>query len=573
MRAGLVRAVLGGVAIALLLGAAQPASRAAATESPATDSAPLAAAGWIARELAHDGRYSLGDVGITIDGLLALAGAGLGRETAARAVQQLADDALGYVSKGTGAPEVRYAGGVGKLLVAVLAHHGDVRTFGGLDLVAEVTALVRPDGRLADLGPGGFAASTTGFNQAWGVLGLAGLARVGLVDPAVLERAGQFIVDHQCPSGAFQDGGFSAAGAKTCAGLQPAHNDATALLLQALLAVDQAPGVAASVSRAAAVQRAAAHLRADQGDDGGFVDTWSAHSQGRNASSTGLAAQALRAVGDHGAASLAERFILDQAIGCDGVPRVRGVLLGKSGNRYGLDDGRRAAGEGEHQAHAQAMLALGAPPLGDLDAAASADVEPILDCPEPEPEPEPTTTTTTTTTTIPTGPGAGPGTGPGTGLGQGPGPGAGPGSGGGGPGGDGLGGEQGVVGGGDADGAGAAPTGPRLAPPEVPGEPGPRLVLGLDVGPALDPELPVEDARADEVDEDGLDVEHVADRGGPAELAAGAQGSGGDGSADGRPDLVLAGAVVLCAGLAVGVARLRARRRRVLPAVERLEDG
>jgi prenyltransferase beta subunit len=120
-----------------------------------------------------------------------------------------------------------YAGPTAKLLLVALAAGEDPESFGGIDLVSELRALMLTKGakagRFAD--DSKFGDFSNPLGQAFGVLALERSTSAGAPRQAVA-----YLSAAQCPDGGFPD----AFGAKKCT----SSPDATGLVVQALIAAD-----------------------------------------------------------------------------------------------------------------------------------------------------------------------------------------------------------------------------------------------------------------------------------------------------------------------------------------------
>lgn len=348
----------------IFLGAMQPAT--ASPVAPATSpglAAPAAAAlDWLEGELANDGGYlttsyeyggsvySYDDWGLTIDAALALAAGGRGAgASASTALGQVADNITDYVTGASfGAPDDRYAAALGKATLAAAALGADPTAFGGRDLVAELRARMQTSGadagRFSDLSD--YGDYSNGIGQALAIMGLARTAG-GVPAPAV-----EFLVDQQCPGGGFR-GDYAVRGG--CTDDADATVDATGFAIQALTAVELTCAVRDDIAKAAA------WLVAGQGSDGGFGGGSDA-----NTNSSGLAAQALRAIGSTTSADAAAGFItaLQLTTGADSGAIAR--------NQAGFDDAGDGVAilerDGFRRATGQAVLALDLPAYSEIGA-------------------------------------------------------------------------------------------------------------------------------------------------------------------------------------------------------------
>ncbi|MBB5953565.1 hypothetical protein FHS29_000135 [Saccharothrix tamanrassetensis] len=356
------------VAVALSALAASAVLAVPGHAGPVTARPAEAAAGWLARQLVDGERFetvidpdTFPDQGLTIDALLAFDAAGVAQDNAAKALAWLAQpEVIGsYVTDEEGS---QYAGSYAKLALAVLAQSEDPTAFGGVDLIAGLTALQAPSGRFTDKTsyPSDL---TNNFSQSIAVIALE---RHGSAPRAAVD----FLAGSACP-----DGGFPLKFAQpTCT----SQVDATAMAVQALLAADR-PAVAA---------KGVAWLADHQLADGGFPDNGLPGDQGTtsNANSTGLAAQALRVGGRGDVADTAVAYLTKLQVGCSHGPTTGAIAYDAKG--FNAGNATRAT--------AQAILGLVGVSLAEVSSAGDRPAAPVLDCP--------TTTTTTTTTTATTEP-------------------------------------------------------------------------------------------------------------------------------------------------------------------------
>lgn len=346
--------------------------------SPPVNQPARAAAAWLAAQ-GDDGVYEyLGtpDWGLTADAVVALAAARSADDAARRSTERLRGAVDEFASPAPG-PDDRVAGALAKLLLVALVRGEDPTGFGGRDLPAELLSTLRDDGRFSDVGTGG-ADTSNGFTQA---LAVTALARLGQVPPAAVAH----LLRQQCPGGGFRlflvgDGG--------CTQDSAADGDTTGLAVQALLAVgtDDAGQAAA---------RAGAFLAARQRPDGSVGG--SGPTAAPNVNSTALAAQALRALGRTVEADRAEAWVRSLQLGCDAPAADRGAVAYNGAARaeavgQGISPARR---DQFLRATTQAVLGLGAVPLGALVADGAAPGTEPLECTG-------TTTTTAPPTTAPT---------------------------------------------------------------------------------------------------------------------------------------------------------------------------
>ncbi|MEV0392078.1 peptidase [Polymorphospora rubra] len=278
------------------------ATPAAAAAAPPTLSRSDAAAGWLARQLVDGERFeaefggvSYPDQGLTIDAIFAFAAAKVADHNGAKALTWLARPEIltGYVGDGT---TEAYAGATAKLTLAAQVRGADPTAFGGVDLVAQLRSLEDPSGRFADRSAWGDYSNA--FSQSFALLALD---RTPAGAPAT---AAAFLAGSRCA-----DGGYPLLFAQaTCV----SDVDATALAVQALLAVDRYADAAAGL----------AWLTGAQAANGSFGNA----AGEPNANSTGLAAQALWAGGRLISAAKANIFLLGLQVGCSGPVADRGAV-------------------------------------------------------------------------------------------------------------------------------------------------------------------------------------------------------------------------------------------------------
>ena len=300
-RPGAAAALLIGTGLVLgLLGTVR--SGAATPTSPRPTAEATAALDWLAGQItAHGGALpgpvaGTPDWGLTADAVLAFASAGRSTDPAAvAATDQLVAHAADFTTYTSGGVTVRVAGPTAKVLLVALST-GRSATVGGVDLDAALRGLMRSSGpqtgRFADGAPDPTWDGSNGFGQSLAMLALARTDR-GVPAPAV-----GFLLAQQCPAGGFRLNYGVTAGCGTDA---EADSDATAVSLQALLAVERSPGVLA------ALHRGTDWLRSRQGADGSFGGT--GPTAARNTNTTGMSAQLLRVAGDTASADRAARWI------------------------------------------------------------------------------------------------------------------------------------------------------------------------------------------------------------------------------------------------------------------------
>lgn len=314
---------------------------------PPTLSRSDAAAGWLARQLVDGERFeaefggvTYPDQGLTIDAIFAFAAAGVADSYGASALTWLSQPAVltGYVGDGT---VEAYAGATAKLTLAVQVRGDDPTAFGGVDLVTQLRGLADPSGRFSDRSAWGDYSNA--FSQS---LALLALDRTPAGAPAA---AASYLAGSRCA-----DGGYPLQFAQpTCV----SDVDATALAVQALLAVDRYADAAAGLHWLIAVQ----------GTDGGFTGAGGV----ANANSTGLAAQALWAGGRLIAAARANIFLLHLQVGCSGPAANRGAVAYTS---TGFDAATAP------RSTAQATLGLARVGFAALSASGARPAAPVLAC-------------------------------------------------------------------------------------------------------------------------------------------------------------------------------------------------
>lgn len=356
------------LALTLLVGMAG-AAPVRAGDRPTTTDPALAAAGWLADQVASDPALP---GGILADAVLAFAAVGAADDASVLALSRLEAGLDAYISPtGTQRP-----GETGKALLAVLVRGADAAAFGGHDLEAELRAMLS-----TEPGPdqGRFGTATV-IDQAYAMLALS--RTPGGVPPFAVS----WLAAAQCPSGEYQwDGSCPSA-----AGME--DSDTTALAAQALLASGE------TVASSAAI----AWLLGAQDTAGGFPSFGTP-----NAGSSGLAAQAVRAAGETDAADAAAAFVASLQFGCDADPGEVGAIGWAAGIPGFLV-----------YTAPSAMMAFGAPRMDQLSAEGASAEAPILDCP-PQPAETPAATPAPTATPSPgagqlpdTAAGPGPATGP-----------------------------------------------------------------------------------------------------------------------------------------------------------------
>jgi hypothetical protein len=342
---------------ALVAVAPLPASAAPALPDPGG-----AALDWTERELDDDDDGVLAtsgfpDFGLTIDALLALAAGGRGDgEVAAASTDAVEADISSYVTSGDFGPDDRWAGALAKTLLLALVQGSDPTDFGGFDLEDELHARMQTTGGDAgrfsdhvesfqcDGQPCDFS---NGFGQALAVIALARTGG-GVPDPAV-----SFLLAQQCPAGGFR-GDYSSGGG--CTDDASATVDATGFALMALIATDPTCATRQSVTDAVA------WLLDGQGNGGAFGGE-----SGSNTNSTGLAAVAMRSLGEAGAADDAAAFIADLQL--ESGDDLGAIALNAAGEASAGDGIQEPERDGFRRATTQGVLAFGLPTYAEIGAA------------------------------------------------------------------------------------------------------------------------------------------------------------------------------------------------------------
>ncbi|WP_063741272.1 prenyltransferase/squalene oxidase repeat-containing protein [Saccharothrix syringae] len=349
---------------------ADAASANASSASAAQAGVAAAAAGWLARRLVDGdhleteyGGTRFVDHGLTLDALFALAAAGVAEDRADAITAWFARPETVATYLHFGDPNTSYAGSYAKLALAVQVRGLDPTDFGGVDLIAGLTALQAPSGRFSDV-PQDFS---NGFTQAFAVLALERRQ-------SAPRNAVDFMLGTRCPGTGFPVQLL----AEPCV----PDVDTTAMAVQALLAVDRTPADDAALAEAltwlAGQQQPGGGFREDGKDDEG------------NANSTGLAAQALRAGGRTAEADRAAAFLAGLAQGCSAAGADRGAI---AYDRTGFTAATAQA------ASAQAVLGLVGVGYAELSAEGAVTGVPVLDCPVAPTSTTPAASTSDTTTT------------------------------------------------------------------------------------------------------------------------------------------------------------------------------
>lgn len=361
-------AVCSGVAVAPLAAPATSAAAlahpTAAASAPRTSSAAAAAAGYLARKLGgkHHDHYTSSfknggkvehfvNYGETADAVLSMDASGASQAAAVRATKYLAANATGPSYIGGPASSGFSPGAIGKVMLVAEAQHANVRSFGGVNLVA---ALRSTEGNGTPAGeyqqnPAGTDPADAFFStvsQALPVLALANDPRInGQPDAAAVS----FLAAQQCANGGFPSQ-LQSDPATACEAGQDV--DSTGYAVQALLAAGDHADAEQGISWLRKVQ----HKNGSFGEPG-------------NANSTALAIQAL--VAGHAPIGHALRWLRSDQIGCSGSVARRGAVAFTGGT---FDD--RAL-----LATSQAGAALARAPLASIDKTGAHGGSPVLACP------------------------------------------------------------------------------------------------------------------------------------------------------------------------------------------------
>lgn len=262
-----------------------------APASAAPRPSAVTAATWQASQLDDQGgiyndQYDFTDWGLTVDSVVALKATGAQPTLATKATAYVAAHVRSYNSYDDyGQPGVRISGATGKLLYLADVTGSNPRDFGGFDLRAESLALMTTSGvnkgRFQDQG-------TTDYSNAFGqAFNILGLTRSG----GVPKDAVSFLIKQQCAVGGFRlypDDTAPTCDQATDPVLDP---DSTGLAVQALLAAARTGNKAAGT----AASKGAQWLLREQAQNGSFEG--SGPTASANTNSTGLAGEAIRAVG------------------------------------------------------------------------------------------------------------------------------------------------------------------------------------------------------------------------------------------------------------------------------------
>jgi hypothetical protein len=333
------------VAVVALLANAAPAT------ACTTHDRARAATTWLAGQLTDGERIQITWKGLyenypdlTAKAVLAFDAAGIARDHAENATAWLATPAVarGYVGDGvTTSSVVAHA----QLALVAEAQSLDPTDFGGVDLIAELQALMEPTGRFAGLRNGQVIGD--GLGQALAVIALH---RHGGAPPLAVD----FLENSQCPGGEFGVGTPASCGSATAA--------VTSLAVQALTAV----------GRTEAIDPALDLLQSMQRPNGGIGNALT-----EDTVQTSLAATAFHLGGRTVAEDLARGLIETRQMDCDALTERGAISIGNGIVNGGLGLGAMP----DIEATAAAIQALARVPLAEVTAAGSQPHTPVLACP------------------------------------------------------------------------------------------------------------------------------------------------------------------------------------------------
>ena len=327
----------------------------ASVTSPRYQHRAALAARWQANQLTrgriHNGQFDFDDWGLTVDTGLMLAADGTHPAQLTRLTRAVRNHYTDYT--GTGA--TKYAGAVAKTLVFVKVTRHNSRTFGGVDVRAQLMNRIAKSGRLSDKGA---ADSSNAISQSYGVIGLS---RTG----GVPQRVVDYLLKQRCAAGYFR---LQEVPRTTCRRSTDAPDvDATALAVQALLSARRH---GATVPRKA-ITGTAAWLVSAQRRNGSFGGGSSTGKS--NSNSTGLAANALAATGHRAARMRAADWVaklqITRAKASGGPARtdIGAVAYRPPALRKALENGIGVKKRDQfRRATPQAYFALAPAPLNDL---------------------------------------------------------------------------------------------------------------------------------------------------------------------------------------------------------------
>jgi hypothetical protein len=336
------------ILITLAFGCTAGAAPAIASQA-AAPTRGQAASGWLARQLVDGSHFvtvfdgvSYPDQGETIDAILAFAATKTANNYAARALGWL--ERPGVLSNYIGSGADLYAGETAKVALAAEVRGLNPERFGKTNLIKRLASLITKSGEYSD------RPLSQNFSNAFSQsLAIIALSRHGIV-PA---KAIRFLISSECKNGSYPlDFGQS-----KCVG----DADATAMDVQALLAVGERAAALRGVKWLAKVQRR----------DGGLAESAVAGEETPNANSTGLAGEAFAAAGWKRQAAGAAKFLLRLQLGCSAPSAERGAIA------Y---DSTGFAESTAVDATAQAVLGLEDISLASLSSRGSVRAAPRLAC-------------------------------------------------------------------------------------------------------------------------------------------------------------------------------------------------
>jgi hypothetical protein len=291
-----------------------------------------AAAGWLAGRL-EDGVMNTSyenppgsgtwatmvDHGLTLDVYFALQGSADHADEREAVLDALEEQAGSYVGTGKDA----YAGSLGKLVTALQVADRDPEQYAEGNLLDRLEGLVVTEdgdelGRASDTWApsnefGADYSNTIG--QSWVVRALSG------ADSEAADEAVAFLLKQQCADGFYRVPMESSD--HTCDGGTPEESapspDATAFAVLALLDVQEAGTEGVDTEVEASLDGAREWLLDAQADDGSFPD---ADSGEPNANSSGVAGEALLALGEEEAAAAAAEWLAEHQVGADAAGRL-----------------------------------------------------------------------------------------------------------------------------------------------------------------------------------------------------------------------------------------------------------
>lgn len=292
----------------------EPSGTADETTPPAHATAPAAtAADWLVSQLTgglvHNEQYDFDDYGLSVDTALALDQAGGHDDVVKQVGGKVADNVKSYVAPGYGT--LTSAGATAKTLVLAQQIDADPTSYGGVDLVDSLQALVTAGGpaagRLHDhVDPRDKKAADYAnvIAQAFGTWGLAA------ADSDAAPSATDFLLEQQCKDGWFRLS-FTAdprAEDQSCDGDRTSKPDVDATAFAVIALAGQADDDAVSES----LDRAVGWLEQEQADDGSFATGSPAVA---NSNSTGVAGWALAEADETGAAEQAASWLAAHELG------------------------------------------------------------------------------------------------------------------------------------------------------------------------------------------------------------------------------------------------------------------